>query len=159
MIIILAEGQGFNNSWDKPRPAKNWTALLRVHLSQFTFNETGQRLSGHLETGSSSPMIHAVMFAQFWTRTWAQIPHCTYCVDLYLVWLWEGASRALAAKLRLLMRPVHCPAPWAHLTDRSLCEPWPPKPQPRLCPSGSVRTNVRCAYRQQSRQGAKGWVS
>lgn len=84
MIIILAESQGFNNSWDKPGLAKNWTVLLRVHLSQFISNETGQRLSGHLEMGSSRTTICPVMLAQFQAHIWAQIPHCTYCVDLYL---------------------------------------------------------------------------
>lgn len=84
MIIILAESQGFNNSWDKPGLAKNWTVLLRVHLSQFISNETDQRLSGHLEMGSSRTTICPVMLTQFQAHIWAQIPHCTYCVDLYL---------------------------------------------------------------------------
>lgn len=141
MIIILAEGQGFNNSWDKLRPAKNGTASLRVHLSQFTFNETGQRLSGHLGTGSNSPTIRTVMLAQFWSCTWAQIPHCTYCVDLYLGLILGGSqpcpgSEAVAVnEAGSLSCPVS-PPDW-QITLSAM----PPKPRLQSSPPGPEWTS------------------
>lgn len=141
MIIILAEGQGFNNSWDKPRPAKNGTASLRVHLSQFTFNETGQRLSGHLGTGSSSPTIRTVMLAQFWSCTWAQIPHCTYCVDLYLGLILGGSqpcpgSEAVAVNEAGSLSCPASPPDW-QITLSAM----PPKPRLRSSPPGPEWTS------------------
>lgn len=120
MIIILAESQGFNNSWDKPGFAKNWTVLLREHLSQFISNETGQRLSGHLEMGSSRTTICPVMLAQFQAHIWAQIPHCTYCVDLYLSLTLGGSQPCSGSEAVAVNEASSHSCSMSHLTVREL---------------------------------------
>lgn len=90
MIIILAEGQRFNSSWDKPQPAKNATALPRARWSRFTCSGAGQRLAGQPRAGSSSPTLRAVSSVQ--TCTGAHRPHCASWVDLYLGLLLGGSQ-------------------------------------------------------------------
>lgn len=145
MIIILADGKGFNNSWDKQGLAKNWTILLRVQFSQLISNETGQRLSDHLEMGSSRTVIHTVMLTQFWAHIWAQIPHCTFCVDLYLIFTLggsqpcSGSSAAAVNEASSESCPMCCPD--ERYLEEAMASQSSPRPwanQPNIVPSGSV---------------------